>query len=228
LIARLLMWAKEHPDGKELCSLPKLHWCRGNDQDQGTLTSFQRNERDVLDHSGTIFMAFHIDCWWYEIADLGRKLVLNGFIIFVGQDSSAQVAAGCFVCIFMMTLHARVNPYYGSVQNCLSQVCLVQLSCILFLGLLFKLDPAEDDDASSNVLSILIVLFTSCLVVVPLVNTVLTYFMIGCSVRSMRNVVVPNGWATRRTLIRYQLVSSDLQLFHRHIINSQTDHTNTV
>lgn len=75
LIARLLMWAKEHPDGKELCALPKLNWSRGNDQDRDTLTSFQRTERDILDHSGTIFMAFHINCWWYEIADLGRKLV---------------------------------------------------------------------------------------------------------------------------------------------------------
>lgn len=81
----------------------------------------------------------------------------------------------------MMTFHAFFNPYDGSVQNRLSQICLVQLSCILFVGLLFKVDTVDDDDASSDVLSILIVLLTSCLVVVAVVDTVVTYAMIGKS-----------------------------------------------
>ena len=34
--------------------------------------------------------------WWYEILDLGRKLLLNGVLLFIGPDSAAQVppAAG--------------------------------------------------------------------------------------------------------------------------------------
>lgn len=75
LIARLLLWAKIHPEGQELCALPKLKWVRGEDEVVYGLTIFQSKEHEASRRLGFILTPVQAACWWYEILDLGRKLV---------------------------------------------------------------------------------------------------------------------------------------------------------
>lgn len=75
LIVTMLIWATTKPDAKELCALPKLKWMDYSNTEEAQLTDGQLHERYTSLRLGTLFMPFHTKCWWYEIADLGRKLV---------------------------------------------------------------------------------------------------------------------------------------------------------
>jgi len=178
LIVTMLIWATTKPDAKELCALPKLKWMDYSSTEEEHLTDGQLHERDTSLRLGTLFMPFHTKCWWYEIADLGRKLVLNGLVIFFRQGSSSQVALGCFICAVMMTLHALASPYYASTQNRLSLVCLAQLTLILFIGLLMKMDTVGDG-STSDVLSNFIIFGTNCVFLTSLLDEACTYAWIG-------------------------------------------------
>ena len=48
-------------------------------------------ERLATSRVGFIFMMYHASTWWYEIADLLRKLILTGLVTFVEKGSSTQV-----------------------------------------------------------------------------------------------------------------------------------------
>eukprot|EP00959_Pyramimonas_sp_CCMP1952_P079164 1654735-Pyramimonas_sp.AAC.1 len=50
-----------------------------------------RDERTATSDIGFIFVMYHANTWWYEIADLVRKLILTSLITFVEKGSSVQV-----------------------------------------------------------------------------------------------------------------------------------------
>ena len=47
-------------------------------------------EQLAVSRIGFIFMMYHASTWWYEIADLLRKLVLTGLVTFIAKGSSTQ------------------------------------------------------------------------------------------------------------------------------------------
>lgn len=92
-----------------------------------------------------------------------------------------QVALGFFICVVMMSLHIHINPYHDPIQNRLSLLCLAQLACILFVGLLFKVDTVGEGSTSSDVLSFFIVFLSVFLVVVPIIDAAFAFGLIGKS-----------------------------------------------
>ena len=48
-------------------------------------------EKLAASRVGFIFTMYQANIWWYEIADLLRKLLLTGLITFVEKGSSTQV-----------------------------------------------------------------------------------------------------------------------------------------
>jgi hypothetical protein len=53
---------------------------------------------------------YHADSWCYEIADLLRKLVLTGVMVFVARDSSVQIAVGCLVNFAVLLGNVAMRP----------------------------------------------------------------------------------------------------------------------
>jgi len=50
-----------------------------------------RMQKKAISRLGVLFDNYHVHCWWYEILDLIRKLVLNGLMVFIGEGTAAQV-----------------------------------------------------------------------------------------------------------------------------------------
>jgi hypothetical protein len=53
-----------------------------------------RLQHTAVRRLGMLFESYHVQCWWYEVLDLFRKLVLNGALVFVGDGSGGQVRPG--------------------------------------------------------------------------------------------------------------------------------------
>jgi hypothetical protein len=174
LIARLLIFAHNHPVGIRLTSLPKMGWLeRGDTEVTMHSTAYQVKERRAYSRLGSIFNMYHVKTWWYELLDMGRKLVMNGVLLFVGKGSTGQVALGSLVCMFMTCVHLKLNPFIDVLQNRLSMCCLLQLTSTLFVGLLLKVDITNEDAVSGNVLGALVVIMNVTIIIVPLVEIIM-------------------------------------------------------
>ena len=94
---------------------------------------------NALDDASEFLMSgIESECWYYEVTELVRKLLLSSVIIFVHPGTFVQIAAALLVCVGFMTNHFFSQPFIeGSADN-LQSVCLVQLFLTLFAGMVFK------------------------------------------------------------------------------------------
>ena len=62
--------------------------------------------RKVLKQFGSIYRHYTPECYYYDLIDLTRRLMLTGGLILVGEESVAQLFLGILVCVFWVTLIA--------------------------------------------------------------------------------------------------------------------------
>jgi hypothetical protein len=70
-------------------SLPSLEW-------DGGLGS---RERIAIDRMGFLLNAYHVSCWYWEMVELVRKLILTGILVVVYQGTPPHLA-GSLLTIF--------------------------------------------------------------------------------------------------------------------------------
>ena len=115
LIDALLQWGAEQKE-RRLALASKLEWeSYKHVEDLSTLTDEQEAERVACERCGFIFKMYHADSWWCEIADMMRKLVLTGVMVFVARDSSVQIAVGCLVNFAVLLGNVGLRPMADAV-----------------------------------------------------------------------------------------------------------------
>jgi hypothetical protein len=115
LVDELLQWGAEQKE-RRLALASKLEWePYKHVEDLSTLTDMQEAERVACERCGFIFKMYHADSWWCEIADMMRKLVLTGVMVFVARDSSVQIAVGCLVNFAVLLGNVGLRPMADAV-----------------------------------------------------------------------------------------------------------------
>jgi hypothetical protein len=88
---------------------------------------------------GFIYFSYREDCWWYEVVELSRKLVLNGLMVLVADNNAAtRVVAGIGACFGYLLFMNYVRPYKCASDFLLQNICHVQLFLTALCGLLLK------------------------------------------------------------------------------------------
>uniref|UniRef100_A0A7S0MRJ9 TRP C-terminal domain-containing protein n=1 Tax=Pyramimonas obovata TaxID=1411642 RepID=A0A7S0MRJ9_9CHLO len=112
---------------------------------------------------------YHTRTWWYEIADLVRKLVLTGLITFIQKGSSTQVAFGVVVCFMVLFVSLDISPMFDTNVNRIANIALLELFATLFLGLLLKVDTVNEEAAASSLFTALVMALSCFIIVYPAV-----------------------------------------------------------
>merc|ERR1711865_693375 len=94
----------------------------------------------LLSQIGFIVESYQEHAWYYEMWELVRKLFLVGVIAVIAPGSVFQILIGLLVCMTATFISLILRPYKQASDGWLNNVCLAQLTFVLFLGLLLKLD----------------------------------------------------------------------------------------
>ena len=92
----------------------------------------------TYDRLGFIYYAYKEDIWWYELTELMRKLILNGFMVLVPQGVVSRVTLGMLVCLAFLLILNQVRPYKALSDELLQNLCHIQLFLTMFCGMLLK------------------------------------------------------------------------------------------
>ena len=95
-------------------------------------------EQRALRKVGFLFEAYTVQCWSWEIVELGRKLILTSLLALVAPGSATQVTVGVLVAFGMLLLFQRLRPYSAPGMNFVASVAQVNLFMVLFVALLLK------------------------------------------------------------------------------------------
>jgi hypothetical protein len=92
----------------------------------------------TYDRLGFIYYAYKEDEWFYELTELMRKLILNGFMVLVPQGVVSRVTVGMLVCLMFILILNHTRPYKAFSDEFLQNMCHIQLFMTMFCGLLLK------------------------------------------------------------------------------------------
>ena len=89
--------------------------------------------------------------WYWEIAELGRKLVLSGVLGLVGRGTVAQVMCATVVAFFYFAMVFHQRPYKSEALNMIKIVSEVQIFGVLIICCVLQ---TYDNDFSRETVSI--------------------------------------------------------------------------
>eukprot|EP00944_MAST-04C_sp_MAST-4C-sp1_P003884 g3884.t1 len=96
---------------------------------------------------GSIYSHYVPECYYYDILDLFRRLLLTGGLIMMGEESVAQVFMGIVICAGWLSLLIHKKPYEAAMDNILAVILAAHLLLSLVAGMalkLYELTPEQD------------------------------------------------------------------------------------
>ncbi|KAL3928027.1 MAG: hypothetical protein SGPRY_002566 [Prymnesium sp.] len=101
-------------------------------------------DRRYATRMGILYSKYKRECWWWEVFDLTRKLLLTTVIVFVESGSVLQIWSGIFISLLALVMTVQFRPFTNwklDLLNFTSQLCTL-LTLICSLG--FHRDSAEN------------------------------------------------------------------------------------
>eukprot|EP00793_Prasinoderma_coloniale_P002951 PRCOL_00006417-RA len=132
------------------------------------------DEALAIRHCGQLFASYHTECWYWELVELLRKLVLTGALVFVDAGGSGQVAVGLLVACFFLVSNLALRPYADAAVDRSAQAALVEIALILFAGLLVKVETVGGTN-DLRVIGALLVVTSGLVFAMPVLSAVVTH-----------------------------------------------------
>jgi hypothetical protein len=96
------------------------------------LSAAQYSKVQLMRHYAFCLDDYRPEAWWFEPADMLRKLALSGLLQFVERGTAAQVLVGCCISFTSFGVHVRLLPYRAAEANVL-KVCAEAVLFLTFL-----------------------------------------------------------------------------------------------
>ena len=138
--------------------------------------------RKIKKEFGAIYEHYTEECYYYDLVDLIRRLLLTGGLILVGGSSVAQVLLGVTICLAWLLLVSFKRPYRAYWDNILSMVLSLHLLFTLISGMALKMyRMGETDDTYEQIL------FDWMLVLMTVLCMLLGVFALIITIPCLRN-----------------------------------------
>ena len=108
----------------------------------------RRLQLQLVKEYGSIYEHYTMECYYYDIVDLARRLLLTGGLIMMGEESIGQIFLGIIVCLMWLCLIIYKRPYKVGLDNTIAIVLAAHLLLTLISGMALKLyeaTPGQDE-----------------------------------------------------------------------------------
>jgi hypothetical protein len=114
------------------------------------LEALRRRELDEEVHSKLgrmkfLYAAYEPSCWWFEIFETCRRLLLTGGQVLLQPGSPTQIVLNLVICIFSMRVYALYKPFVSGKSDKLAEVAQWELFFTILAALCIKVDIDDDD-----------------------------------------------------------------------------------
>ena len=101
--------------------------------------ALQENAREA-EHLLFLCQDYTPDCYWWEVVETVRKLMLTGVAVFVERDTILQVVVALFGAIALLSALVHFQPYHRKFDNRYAILTSRMMVFYIFIGLLLKVD----------------------------------------------------------------------------------------
>jgi hypothetical protein len=111
---------------------PSASHSNGMDVADDGLSAAQYSKAQLMHRYAFCLDDYRPEVWWFEPADMLRKLALSGLLQFVERGTAVQVLVGCCISFASFGVHVRLLPYREAEANVL-KVCAEAVLFLTFL-----------------------------------------------------------------------------------------------
>ena len=127
---------------------------------------------------GSIYRDYTENNYFFDLLDLGRRLLLTGALILVGSQSNTQIFLGALLCLLWLLVVTVRRPYVAYWDNVLSIVLSLQLLLIMLCGMALEMNRLTPELVSDSYeaisFGILMVTFSIIIVITALISIVIS------------------------------------------------------
>jgi hypothetical protein len=159
----------------QIVSVPPVLW----DGETGDV------EKDAIGKCGFLFLTYKADCWWFEMFEMSRKVILSAVISFV-SDPDVRLAVAYLISFGSLVVVVLVRPFFNPSVNLFMTAALITQTLTLVYGLMLMVKKYAETQAVSksemNFFQEIIVLLNAVLFAIPLIELFLrdvTLFLSG-------------------------------------------------
>ena len=91
-----------------------------------------------------LFHAYEPQCWWFEVVETLRRLLLTGGLLFLNPGTAGQIIASMIMCLGAMRVYAGYKPFVEDNNDVLAETAQWQLFFTMFAALAIRVD-ADDE-----------------------------------------------------------------------------------
>jgi len=127
-----------------IISIPFLNW---------DPESTDKRERDAIRRVGTIFGAYQVQTWFWELSEMLRKFMMVGLLVFISPGEPAQLGVALLITLFFLFAQLILQPFSTPELNQMQAISQASLTMTLFVGLMMIIDAytkKESDLAASG------------------------------------------------------------------------------
>jgi hypothetical protein len=161
----------------EVIAYPAQVWNNHRDGEEDD----DSHEQVLISRFGFLFIAYRVDCWWWEAVEMFRKLLMTSVLVFIKPGTPGQLSVGAMITFFFLLLGLFWRPFCSSTLNNLNSGTLIAQFCTLFVGIMIALLDAipggtsrGDDSIDRAIMSFMVVAVNAVALGWPFVHKVLS------------------------------------------------------
>ncbi|GMI31435.1 hypothetical protein TeGR_g2949 [Tetraparma gracilis] len=93
-----------------------------------------------------LYAAYEPSCWWFEVFETLRRLLLTGGQVILNQGTPSQIVLNLIICIFSMKMYATYSPFVNAKADKLAEIAQYQLFFTMLAALCIKVDISKEDN----------------------------------------------------------------------------------
>jgi len=74
-----------------------------------------------------LYRAYEPQCYWFEVVETLRRLLLTGGLLFLNPGTGGQIAASMVMCLGAMRIYAGYKPFIEDSNDVLAETAQWQL-----------------------------------------------------------------------------------------------------
>jgi len=130
-------------------------------------------EQDAIEKCGFLFLTYKADCWWFEMFEMSRKVILSAVISFV-SDPDVRLAVAYLISFGSLVVVVLARPFVNPSVNFFMTAALITQTLTLVYGLMLMVKKYAETQAvpksEMNFFQEIIVLLNAVLFAIPLIE----------------------------------------------------------
>ena len=130
-------------------------------------------ESEAIKKGGFLFLTYKANCWWFEMFEMSRKVILSAVISFV-SDPDVRLAVAYLISFCSLVVVVLARPFLNPSVNLFITAALITQTLTLAYGLMLIVKQYAEAQAVSNsdmnFFQTIIVLLNAVLFAIPLIE----------------------------------------------------------